>query len=319
MRDVAAEAGVSLATVSYVMNGLDRVSPEVAARVRAAVDKLGYERNRAAHALKTGRSNVIGCILPTLLNPIFPEIAKAVQAEAAAHGYATILIDTGDDPKAEDEALRQLAAFGVDGAVAVLRQDFPAEERPAFPVTLIDTPLAGFDRVQSDHYAGGRLIADHIAALGHRRVGLLSDVTAIPSSRDRRAGLIDGAKGRFEIVWEEKVRLTAELGPAARAAIGGRAASLVVCVTDLIAISALSTIHDLGLAVPGDVSVIGFDDMHVSGWSLIGLTTVRQPLAELGRTAVDLVLRRIAAPDTAPETRRLDVSFVERRTTAPRG
>lgn len=195
IRDVAKAAGVSLATVSYVMNDLDKVSPEVDRLVRRVARDLGYARNRAAASLKTGRHNVIGCILPTLVSPIFPEIAEAVQSHAESRGMATLLINSGDTPEREAEALRILASHGVDGAVAVLHPGFQAEGNlPPFPVVTLDSPLPGHDCVQADHRGGGRLIAEYARRLGHRRIGLLSGDSTVASSRERRRRFLGGCR-----------------------------------------------------------------------------------------------------------------------------
>ncbi|WP_176442955.1 LacI family DNA-binding transcriptional regulator [Tropicimonas sediminicola] len=313
---MAKAAGVSSATVSYVMNDLGKVTPEVDRLVREVARDLGYARNRAAVSLKTGRHNVIGCILPTLVSPIFPEIAEAVQSHAETKGLATLLVNSGDTAEREAEALRMLAGFGVDGAVAVLHPGFDVDGAPPFPIVTLDSALPGHDCIQADHAGGGRLIAEHARGLGHTRVGLLSGADEIASSRARRQGFLEAAEGHCEIVWEETVPLTAALGPAAQRNLARRDVSLVVCVNDLVAIGALSALRDLGVDVPGEVSVIGFDDIGMSSWPLIGLTTIRQSLLELGCGAVNQLARRIDGDIAPPNTRILPVELVERATTA---
>lgn len=318
IRDVAKAAGVSLATVSYVMNDLGKVTPEVDQLVRQVARDLGYARNRAAVSLKTGRHNVIGCILPTLVNPIFPEIAEAVQIHAETHGLATLLINSGDTPRREAEALRMLANHGVDGAIAVLHPGFDANGGPPpFPIVTLDSPLPGHDCVHADHAGGGRLIAEYARQLGHRRIGLLSGNDDVASSRARRQGFLETAGGHCDVVWEETVPLTASLSPDAQRSLARREVSLVVCVNDLVAIGALSALRDLGIAVPGEVSVIGFDDIRMSAWPLIGLTTLRQSLPDLGRGAVELLVQRTRGDTAPPRVIVLPVSLVERATTAP--
>ncbi|WP_424930299.1 LacI family DNA-binding transcriptional regulator [Amaricoccus tamworthensis] len=318
IRDVANAAGVSLATVSYVMNDLDKVTPEVDSLVRRVAKELGYSRNRAAVSLKTGRHNVIGCILPTLVSPIFPEIAEAVQSYAETQGLATLLVNSGDTPEREAEALRILAEHGVDGAIAVLHPNYSeAGTKPPFPIVTIDSALPGLDCVQADHEAGGRLIAEHAIRLGHKHIGLLSGGGDVASSLQRSKGFVDAALGQCEIVWEQTVPLTAALGPEAKKSMARREVSLVVCVNDLVAIGALSALRDLDIDVPGEVSVIGFDDIGMSAWPLIGLTTVHQSLPDLGRSAVELLVGRIGGDTSPRKITMLPVSLVERQTTAP--
>lgn len=318
IRDVARAAGVSQATVSYVLNNLNKVSPEVDAHVRKIAGELGYSRNRAARALKTGRNNVIGCIMPSLLSPVFPEIAQAVQLRAEEHGFATFVIDSGRQTlEREAEAIRMLAEHGADGAVAVLGAPWPAADRPAFPIVAIDQPITGMDSVSADHRQGGRLLAEHAIALGHRRIGLLSGLQHLYSSRERRQGFIDAAAGRLDIVWDVEVPLTPSLPEDAVAALQRRDVTLVVCVNDLIAMVALSALRKARIRVPGDVSVMGFDDMQWSAWPLLDLTTVRQSLEQLGREAVDLLVRRLDAPAAEISNVVLPVSLVERGSTRP--
>jgi LacI family transcriptional regulator len=316
IKDVAKAAGVSQATVSYVLNNLNKVSPEVDAHVRRAARELGYSRNRAARALKTGRNNVIGCIMPSLLSPVFPEIAQAVQQRAEEHGFATFVIDSGmQTPAREAEAIRVLADHGADGAIAVLGSPRAASDRPTLPLVVIDQPMDGMDGVYADHREGGRLLAEYAIGLGHRRVGLLSGLQSLYSSRERRDGFIDTVRGRLDIVWEVEVPLTPSLSETAVAALHRRDVTLIVCVNDLIAMVALSALRQARIRVPEDVSVTGFDDMQWSGWPLLNLTTVRQPLIRLGRDAVDLLMRRLNAPDAEITNIVLPVSLVERGST----
>jgi len=316
IKDVARIAGVSSATVSYVLNDLNKVSPEVDALVRRVAKDLGYSRNNAARALKTGRNNIIGCIVPTLTSPVFPEIAQAVQMRAEAHGYATLVIDSGNAPMREQMVVHTLAKHGVDGAVALLHPNFKLASPPLFPMVSLDAKFPGLDSVHADHYSGGRLMAEHAIALGHRRIGMLSGFQDLTSSYERRQGFVDAAAGRVELVWEVNVQLVPQLPPAAIEAIRRRGVTMIACVNDLVAIAALSVLKDSGMSAPGDVSVFGFDDMQWASWPLIDLTTIRQPLAELGSRATDLLVARLDNPDLPTEDVVLPVTLVERGSTS---
>jgi LacI family transcriptional regulator len=316
IKDVAQAAGVSSATVSYVLNNLNKVTPEVDAHVRRVAGELGYHRNRAATALKTGRSHAIGCIVPSLVSPVFPEITQAVQMRAEELGFATFVVGSGGGEQREAQAAKTLSRHGVDGAIAVLSTRSRIVDAPLFPLVAIDRQVPGLDSVQADHHAGGRMMAEHAIALGHRKVGLLSGHQDLASSRQRRDGFVEAARGRLDIVWDVHVPLLSTLPPEAVEAIVRRDASLIACVNDLVAISALSVLRKKGIEVPGEVSVIGFDDMQWSAWPLIDLTTIRQPLAELGRRAVDLLVRRLNDSQSAIENVVLPVSLVQRASTA---
>lgn len=315
IKDVANAAGVSSATVSYVLNGLNKVTPEVDALVRRVAAEIGYSRNNAARALKTGHHHLIGCVLPTLTSPVFPEIAKAVQRRAAEHGYATVVVDSGNEPMRELEVIQTLSRHGIDGVVALLHPSFPISTPPQIPMVSLDAPFPGLDCIMADHVEGGRLMAEHIIALGHRRVGLISGFQEHTSNRERRQGFVEAAGDRIDLTWEVHVELVPELPVSAIEAIARREVSAIVCVNDLVAIGALSAIKSLGMNVPEDVSVIGFDDMQWSRWPLINLTTVRQPLDTLGERAVDLLIERITTPGCALNTEVLPVELVIREST----
>ena len=314
IRDVAAAAGVSAATVSYVLNGHAKVGPEAAKAVREAVRRLGYLPNRAARALRTGRPQVIGCVLPTLASPVFPEIAHAVQARAQELGLATLLVDAGDDPEREVAALALLAEHGAAGAIAVLAPGWCGAS--PVPLTLLDSPVCGYDAVMADHEAGGALQARHAVALGHRRIGLLSGREPVPSNQLRRKGALAAlAEAGLYPAWQEHVPLTLDLSDRARLALSSGRATCILCVNDIVAMAALSHLRSSGVAVPEAVSVIGFDDIAMAGWPLIDLTTVRQPLRALAERAVDLLARRLDEPSRPPEVVTLPVVLVERSTT----
>lgn len=317
MRDVANAAGVSSATVSYVLNDLNKVSAEVDAHVRKVAREMGYSRNTAARALKTGRHHVIGCIVPTLASPVFPEIVQAVQRRAEELGYATFVIDSGEGRKREEQAIQSLAKHGVDGAVALLASRPPLSDLPQFPIVAIDQPVLGLDSVRADHLTGGRLMAEYVIALGHRRVGLVSGDLDLLSSRERHEGFMAAGRGRLEICWDVEVSLIPTLPQTAVEAIRRRDVTMIACVNDVVAIGVLSALRDNGISVPGDVSVFGFDDMVWSDWPLIDLTTIRQPLADLGRDAVDLLVDRLGDPAKPTRDIVLPVSLIKRGSTRP--
>lgn len=316
IKDVAREAGVSSATVSYVMNNLGKVTPEVDSHVRSVAYELGYKQNQTARALKTGRNNLIGCIVPSLLSPVFPEIASAVQHRAEERGFATFVIDAGrKGQRREEETIHILAKHGADGAVAVLGSRPIIQTPLIFPIVAIDQPISGLDSVRTDHYRGAEIIAQFAIEQGHQNVALISGEQALFSSRERREGFIAQARGKLNIRWEIQVPLTPSLSSNALEALCRRDVTLIVCVNDLIAMATLSALRQEGIRVPEDVSVIGFDDMQWSSWPLLNLTTVHQPLAELGHRAVDLLIDRLDDPAKPHDDIILPVSLMERGST----
>lgn len=320
IKDVAKAAGVSLATVSYVLNGRGRVTEAVAARVRDAVRDLGYSPNRTATALKTGQYNVIGCLLPAHTNPIFGEFAGALQAHASAAGYAAIVINTRDDPALEADMLQRLGNHGIDGVIGVLNGGFRRlAQLPPFAVVTLDEHFGEFDSVRCDHVEGGRLMLRKAYELGHRQIGILRGPSELLAAEARWNGLVQEAEHLgIDILWHEEVSLEASLSAAARAAIARRDVTLLACVNDLVAMAALGTARELGLRVPQDLSVMGFDDMAMSAWPLIALSTIRQPIDRIAAEAVALMIRRLNQPDLPVEERIVPVEAVMRSTSQAR-
>lgn len=314
IKDVAKAAGVSSATVSYVMNDLGKVTPEVDAHVRRVAAELGYSRSRAALALKTGRHGAIGCLLPTLESPIFPQIAAAVQIRAEELGLSTLLVDTGASSRSEAQALKLLADQGVDGVVAVLNVE--PEEKPDYALVTMDCGYANYDSIRCDHVDGARQAAHEAARLGYRRAGLMIGDLKAASSSERAEGFIQGAReAGLEIIWRHEVPLGHDLPDYARAAIAERKVEVIVCVNDMVAMGCLSAAHEMGLKVPEELAVIGFDDVPMSSWPLIGLSTFRWDSIGMGRRAVDLLLRRIEDPSASFEEVILPVVPALRMTT----
>lgn len=319
IRDVALRAGVSVATVSYVLNGKKQVSDGVTARVVAAASELNYRPSRSARALRKGHSNTVGLVLPDITNPFFPTLAQAVEHNARKRGFGVVFVDAQGSLEAEREGLELLSEYGVAGAIWCPVGDAVPPAPLAFPVVLLDRPVAGFDAVYSDFVAGGRLAAACALRLGHERIGLLSGPRTLASARLRRQGFLAGlaAQGRLEPVWEHVVPFSSDLPAAASDALLKRDITLLVAANDAVAIGVLKRAREAGIAVPSELSVIGFDDISWAELVFPALSTVRQPLAKLGESAVSLLQRRLDAPNGDPQAVVLGVEFVERGSTAP--
>jgi LacI family transcriptional regulator len=318
LKDVANAAGVSIATVSNVLRGVKATTPEVQRRVRDAIDRLGYTPNPHAQSLRTGHSHTIGVVVPDLTNPYFPALVQAIETTARARGFALIVMDANNDARREAESLALMASYRVAGVIWVPVAEDPAVAWP-FPIVTVDRPLAGCDAVVADHVQGGVLIARHALALGHRRVGLLSGPRALPSAALRREGFFAVADGAIDVVWEFEVPFSSDLPAAVVARLQDPECSLVVCANDAVAVGVLRVLRAAGLDVPGDVSVIGFDDVPWAEFIEPALTTVRQPLAALGAGAVEMLHLRIERPDDPPRYQTLEVELVARRSAAANG
>lgn len=326
IHEVAAAAGVSIATVSRALNTPQRVQPAIRARVDEAVARLGYVAHGAARALASRRSDTIGAIVPTLDNAIFAAGIHALQLRLDGHGKVLLLASTEYDPERERRELRALIERGVDGVMLVgsahdraIAGLIAAARVPAVAVWTNDPacafPTIGFD----NHAAMGRLV-DHLWMLGHRRFAMIAGVTA---GNDRAAARVDGLRAALAtrgaaapIVLERPY----EIREGREAMRGLRALAMppsaVVCGNDVLALGALFEAQALGLAVPGQVSITGFDDLELASQVSPGLTTIRVPAAEMGRRAADALVA--AARDGSPlRSIVLDVELILRASTGP--
>ena len=319
LHDVADAAGVSIATVSYVLNGQGSVSEEVRREVKRAAKKLGYRQNRAARAMKMGRSNILGLVIPNIENPFFATLAQAVLKESQTREYQVFFVDTEGSHKSEKKAMQGLIAQGVDGIIV-----FPIDDsqlrisgNTEVPVVVLDRDTPDLDLVQAEYYEGGRLLAAHLQDLGHRRIGLLEGPRVVTSARDRTRGLIENLGAEQSIVWREEHPFALELSDAARKMLDRDDMTAVVCGNDLIAIAAISYLQSQGRSVPGELSVTGFDDISFAPMVSPPLTTVRMPIAGMGKEAVNLLIRRVQSDE--PEATRsrlvLDVDLIVRGST----
>lgn len=315
LRDVAWRAGVSTATVSFVLNNTKPVAQETRARVEEAIAALGYRRSPSARALRTGRHHAIGLLLPDLINPFFPALAQAVTDAAWARGHALILASSGVGPTEEAEALAALAERS-DGIIWVPACPEP-DGQPSVPTVILDRPsthLARFDSISADHHAGGAAAARLLHRLNRCRIGLLAGPSNSPSATGRRGGFLE-AINETSLLWQCEAPFTLDLPNDVARRLGDPALDAVFAASDVMAIGALRVLRELGRSVPGDVALIGFDDIPWAALIEPPLTTIRQPVVELGDCAVATLIDRIATPDRLPVHHVLPVRLIERAST----
>lgn len=308
-RDIAREAGVSQSTVSRVLNKSPSISPATVARVEAAMAKLGYSRNAAARTLITGRSNLIGLVVSNIANPFYPEVIEAIVATAAQQDYNVILCNTQEDPALQLAYLDLLLEHQVDGAI--LTSSFMDAGEQLEQVVVAGTPLVLVNRTSTDSFCdsvhldnekAGHLATAHLLDLGHERVGYIGGHQGTSTNQRRFDGYVRAHTERGLEVERRLVQhgqFTAENGrrQAARLLVAQRPPTALVCADDLIAMGAMDAVLDAGLTIPGDVAVVGFDDIPAAALRQVSLTTIRQPAAEMGRRAVELLLDRITGQD----------------------
>jgi LacI family transcriptional regulator len=303
LTQIAALLDVSAATVSNALSGKGRVSAELAERIRAKAAELGYMPSPAGRALRTGRTQVLGLVLPDIANPLFPQIAQAIEHAAAAAGYGVLIADSRGDAAMQTQAISRLQDRGVDGIIIVPRRGTRIASADC-PMAVIDSPSTPGNTVSADHWQGGTLAGAHLAALGHRDVVIIGSNPASNVQNDRVGGIRSalGKTCRVEVLWIEPHEAThgqgASLGLAARVAEGFTA---FAALSDLQALRALTELQQAGLRVPQDASLTGFDDLIWSSAITPAITSVRMDMPAIAEEAIQALLRLIESQDT-PET-----------------
>jgi LacI family transcriptional regulator len=317
LKDVAKEVGVSIATVSYVLNNTGSVSPKVSKLVLKAIEKLDYRPNRKAQAMRTGITKSIGLVLPDLTNPFFPELAQKIETEARMKGMAMILIDSQNSNDVENGGFNILEQHSVDGIIwCPVSDEVPKVVRQMnCPIVLIDRPIPGFDVIHSNYFNGGQILANYAIELGHKKIGLLSGPITLKSAQQRREGFLSCINNEMEIIWDIEVPFSVELNHHALSMLALKNVSLIVAADDLIAIGTMNALTALGLQIPNDVSVLGFDDIPWSNIVRPTLTTIKQPIATLATEAVDVLKKKITSPNTPRREIVLDVKLIVRDST----
>ena len=318
LKDVAEKAGVSVATVSYVLNDSGSVSRRVRNKVLAAARALEYSPNRTAQAMRTGRTNTLGLVLPDLLNPLFPEMAQAFENIAREFGYSIFLVDTKHSNEIEKQGILSLIQQGVDGIIWFPRtqQNTVQDMSAKVPIVVLDRDLPGFDIVRPDHEQGGRLQSEYLLQKGHKRVGLLYGPLSIDNMRLRRDAFYESFSKQGEITWELENPFSIEITEENKKQLGKDKPTAIVAGNDIIAVGIIKTLSQLGIAVPEQVSVIGFDNISWCNVVTPTLTTIHMQLKEIATEAVSLLFKRIKEPNTPKRKVVIDVELVPRDSVA---
>lgn len=292
IKDIAEHSGTSVGTVSRVLNGSGYVSEASRARVQAAIDALGYLPNAGARRLRSGESRMVGVLLPALDVPFFAILAHVIERALFGAGYQALVCCTDESAEAEARYISTLLSQGVDGVLAasVLADGDQYGRLAGIPVVAIDRDLPGLAavRVGADHHLGGRLMADHLVTLGHRRIAVVGAPAHSTPVQARLAGalerLAEAGLAPVDVALGEAHDFDAcrSLAEGALA----HAPSAVIGTTDIAAIGVIHAAIGLGLRVPQDVAVVGFDDLPAARYVLPALTTIAQPLREIGEVAV---------------------------------
>jgi DNA-binding LacI/PurR family transcriptional regulator len=299
--DVARLAGVSTATVSRALNGTGQIAPSTRAAIEAAVEQLGYRPNTIARSLVTKSTQTIAFLLPDITNPFYAALVSGIQGYALSHGHTMLLCTTEGDAEREEQYLSLLRAKQVDGALVdglLLPPDRIARfVEDGFPIVCLDRDIDSnsIPLVQVDNRLGGRIATQHLIDLGHDRIAHVTGARTLRISEDRLAGYRD-ALAAISVTPDPQLiaegGFTEEGGYAATRTLleSGHEFTAVFAANDLSALGVLSALAANGRRVPDDVSVVGFDDVRLSAFTTPPLTTVRQPAAEIGQRATELLI-----------------------------
>ncbi|MDE3122426.1 MAG: LacI family DNA-binding transcriptional regulator [Paracoccaceae bacterium] len=326
LKDVAARAGVSRSAVSRTFTPGASVSPKMRARVEEAAEALGYFPNALASSLTTGRTKLIGLVSNNFHNPAFLEIFDRFTRGLQERGLRPLLVNLTDET-APDASVRMLRQYSVDGVVLAsstlppsFAQAFSEAGMPVVHAFGRAARRTAVDVVTIDNLACGRMAARTLLARGYRRLAFLGGPEGATSTQDRLAGFRAELAGRadVEVSHSFAADYTFEAGRAAMfRSLDAGPAEAYFCGDDVLSIGALSAVRERGLTVPGDVGLLGVNDMEIAGWQMIGLTTIRQPMREIVQASIDLMVEKLAAPGHAPRVQVLPCTVIERTTLRP--
>jgi LacI family transcriptional regulator len=331
-KDVARRAGVSRSTVSYVLNDQKElkvpISDETRQRVMDAIEELGYEPDARAQSLRGGHTKIVGVVMPVIQNPFFWQTLSGISDALQEAGYSLHLSPNPQNAQQGATIVRALTRQRVDGFIllAAVKYLLPGLtdylRNAGQPIVEITATEAEFDHVIHGYSSGTRALMTHLLELGHRRIGFVYGVTQEVQGFDRlltyRQALEDTGlsdSNRFEIHCSDQLEDAYQA--AYRLLSGSDRPTALLVINDMLAIAVMRAASDLGLTIPGDLSVAGFDDISFSSYTLPRLTTVSGKAEESGRDAVRLLLRRFAEPDLPRQVTRADEQLIVRESTGP--
>ncbi|TPN81948.1 LacI family transcriptional regulator [Mesorhizobium sp. CU2] len=326
MAEVARRAGVSISTVSHVVNRTRFVSPEKAQLINDAIAAMGYQPNELARSLKVASTNSVGLAISAISNPYFTDIICAVEAECARLGLMVFLSDTQEDPDRELQVVRAFHQRRVDGVILAPSGspqraiDYLADKK--LPCVLIDRFADDrFDQIGVENETAMHALIDHVASFGHKRIGYIAGQPGLATTRERieafRASLAaNGLECLPRYVSAENVD-TASATASTHAILSlPEPPTALVTGNNMTTIGAVRAIREKGLSIPGDLSIVGFDDFEWADCFEPRLTLVEQPCTEIGRQAAALLSERIASSHAAPRAVRLQAKLQARESCA---
>lgn len=322
--DVARRSGVSPSTVSRYLRGKLSLREETEHRILDAVESLGYIGNASARSLAAQRSGIVGLVLPGLSNPFFAALADSIADEVARHDLSLLLCTTRDIRRREEDYTNLLEGQAVDGMLYLGAH--PSNRRlgrvidRGLPVVVVDEPQEQLPPVTTltvDNFTGGFQAASHLLGLGHRRIFYLGGPAKLGTERERRRGYSEalaraGIESTTDLMLSGSYTESFGVSSLPRILTLKERVTAVFCASDHMALGLMSAAHVHGVRVPDDLSLVGFDDIQLAKYTMPGLTSVHQPVDEIARNAIEMLVGRMNNPSAAPEARTLPVELIIR-------
>ena len=310
IKQIATDMSVSVATVSNALTGKGRVSSETVERIRQRASDLGYRPSLAGRALRSGQSGILGLVMPDLTNPLFPRIAQNLSLIADDRQLGILIADSRGNPVEQMQAIERLLDRGVDGLL-IVPQKGTAPGMQRVPTVIINTASDPDNTVSADHAGGGRLIAEHIAQLGHSHVVLLGGDPVSEVQRDRVHGMRSALRNTVTVqeYWADDG--IERLAPAIE-----NGATAIMTTSDLLALRVHSYLTRCGIIVPRDISLTGFDDLPFATAMHPKLTTVAQDVEQIASLAIERLIHAIQNTCALEQTATIPMRLVIRNSTA---
>jgi LacI family transcriptional regulator len=327
MREVAERAGVSVTTVSHVINNSRPVNPQTRERVEEAMQALGYQPNVLARSLRQGVTHTIGIILPDSTNPYFSEVVRGIEDTSFDQGYSVILCNSDNDLDKEHHYINVLVEKQVDGIIFVAAglsaENINALQARGIPLVLVDrrVPDVQVDNVLADNQRGGWMATTHLIELNHQVIGCIAGPEGVRLSSDRVDGYfqaLEAANLHSDSSWIVEGDFQYQSGYEGAKALYNLLPSptAIFACNDLMAIGAYRFAHENNLTIPEQLSIVGFDDIRLAAYTNPPLTTIHQSKHEMGTKAAELLMERIADQELGPRQEILEINLVIRGSTS---
>ena len=306
IREVAKLTGVSVSTVSRALANRHYVKEETRERILQAVRELDYRPNLMARGLKEGCTKTLALVLPDITNPFYPKLVKSVEKYADANGYSIILFDSNEDKKRELHHIETLLSHAVDGVLFISSSDDTAQlnalRDAGLPMVIVNRDFeCDYLRISNDNYDGAYAMIDYLIKNGHRRIACLLGSMKLQRYRQRcegcRQAMADNGIENFDKLFFHDVTTTEKAYAMTKSALAMRERpTAFFAFIDMIAMGVYSAVNDSGFRIPDDISVVGFDNIHMSQHMVPPLTTYEHPVDEIAKTAIESLIRQMKTP-----------------------